>query len=189
MLLVNLLPWRKQRIRRRACRWLLLLLLQLIVVSAALGCFYGAWHQQRLLLQHELNDLSAHQRRLTRQYQQTHQMWRQQREYQAQRDADAAALRHNQRYLNLLERMASMMPQRLWLSELIDRGDHLLISGQSENYVDIVALNRSLARHPDLARSRVRQALRQQNAQSLLRFSLQADWAFSRATKDDQADD
>lgn len=183
MLLINLLPWRRQLLRRRARRWLTLLLLQLLLVAAALAGSYWHWHQQRLMLQRESSALSAHQRQLTRQYQQTHRLWRQLREYQAQRDADTAAQRHNQRYLNLLEQMASMMPRRLWLTELVDRGDGLLISGLSENYTDIAELNRSLARHPDLTRVRIRQA-RRQDDRALLRFSLQADWALASSIKD-----
>ncbi|MDX5630777.1 MULTISPECIES: PilN domain-containing protein [unclassified Brenneria] len=183
MLLINLLPWRRQRLRRRARRWLALLLLQLILVAVALAGFYWHWHQQRLMLQRELDGLSAQQRQLTQQYQQTRRMWHQLRDYQAQRDADEAALRHNQRYLTLLEQMASMMPRRLWLTDLADRGDHLLISGLSENYTDIVDLNRSLTRHPDLARVRVLQA-RRQNDRRLLRFSLQADWVLASSIKD-----
>lgn len=188
MLLVNLLPWRRQRLRRRARRWLWLLLLQLMLVTVALAGFYWFWHQQRLMLQRELSDLSAQQRQLTLQYQQTRQMWNQLRDYQAQRDADAAALRHNRRYLNLLEQMVAMMPQSLWLTALADRGDHLLISGLSENYTDIAGLNRSLARHPDLARVRVLQA-RRRNDRALLLFSLQADWVLADSIMDGPADD
>ncbi|RLM25142.1 hypothetical protein BIY29_07705 [Brenneria alni] len=182
MLLVNLLPWRKQRLRRRARNWLMLLLLQLALITVTLGGFYTVWHQQRLMLQRELSDISQQRRQWIAHYQQTRQMWNTLRDYQAQRDADTAGVRHNQRYLSLLEQMASMIPRRLWLTDIADRGEHLLISGLSENYTDIVALNRSLGRHPALGRVQLLQALRQQSDRSLLRFSLQADWASTDST-------
>ncbi|MEC5343833.1 PilN domain-containing protein [Brenneria populi] len=188
MQLVNLLPWRRQRLRRRARRWLALLLLQLTLAAIALAGFYWFWHQQRLILQRELSDLAAQQRRLTLQHQQTRLMWHRLRDYQAQRDADEAALRHNRRYLNLLEQLGAMAPKGLWLTELADRGDSMLISGLSANDSDITGLNRSLARHPDLARVRVLQA-RRQNDRTPLLFSLQADWALADSTTDGRAGD
>ncbi|MFE8100546.1 PilN domain-containing protein [Brenneria goodwinii] len=189
MLLVNLLPWRKRRLRRRARRWLTLLLLQLALAALVLAGYYIILHQQRLVLQRELGDISERQRQLTLQYQQTRRMWNQLRDYQAQHDADAAALRHNQRYLNLLDRITAMLPRRLWLTEIADRGQHLLISGLSENYADIVVFNRSLVRHPELARVQVLEALRQQKDRALLSFSLQADWIFTDSAGGEQAGD
>ncbi|MEE3652434.1 MULTISPECIES: PilN domain-containing protein [unclassified Brenneria] len=179
---VNLLPWRKRRLRRRARNWLLALLLQLALVAATLAGISAHRHQQRLMSQRELSDISAQLRQLTMQYQQTRQMWSRWRHYQAQRDADAAGMRHNQRYLRLLEQVPSMMPRRLWLTDIVDRGEHVLISGISENYTDIVDLHRALGRHPALGRIQVLQALRQQSARSLLRFSLQADWGATGST-------
>ncbi|EHD19838.1 MULTISPECIES: PilN domain-containing protein [Brenneria] len=189
MVLVNLLPWRKRRLRRRARNWLMLLLLQLALIALTLGGCYRVWQQQRLMLQHQLSDMSAQQRQLTAQYRQTRQTWNRLRDYQAQRDADAAGTRHNQRYLKLLEQMASMMPRRLWLTDVVDRGERLVISGLSESYGDIVDLNRSLGRHPALGRVRVLQASRQQSERSLLRFSLQADWAPVDLWRDGRSDD
>ncbi|QTF06836.1 PilN domain-containing protein [Brenneria izadpanahii] len=183
MLLVNLLPWRKRRLRQRARRWLTLLLLQLTLAALIIAGFYITLRQQRLMSQRELSGISAQQRQLTQQYQQTRRMWDRLRDYQAQHDADAAAQRHNQRYLSLLEQLVSMMPRRLWLTDIADRGNHLLISGLSENYTDIVALNRALMAHPDLERAQVLQALREQNDRTLLSFSLQADWTLTDSTK------
>ncbi|MFC3393963.1 PilN domain-containing protein [Brenneria rubrifaciens] len=176
MLLVNLLPWRQRRLWQRARNWLVLLLLQLLLVSALFGMIYALWQRQYSLLQRELGEVSVQHRQWVAQYQRTRQVWERWQNYQAQYEADRAGKHHNQRYLNLLEQLSFMMPERLWLTELDDRGTHLSIAGMSENYIDIIKLNLSLARHPTLARVRILNALRQKNGRSLLHFVLQADW-------------
>nr|WP_113867466.1 PilN domain-containing protein [Brenneria salicis]NMN90276.1 pilus assembly protein HofN [Brenneria salicis ATCC 15712 = DSM 30166]RBP61200.1 pilus assembly protein HofN [Brenneria salicis ATCC 15712 = DSM 30166]RLM30223.1 hypothetical protein BHG07_11705 [Brenneria salicis ATCC 15712 = DSM 30166] len=176
MLLVNLLPWRQRRLRRRARHGLLALLLQLLLAGLLLGMIYSRWHQQYTELRDEFSEVSTQRQQLAAHYQQTRRIRSRLQRYQAQQQADAAGVRHNQRYLGLLEQLSGMMPERLWLTEIADRGTYLSIVGMSENYTDIVSLNHALISHPAVARARVLNAFRQQNVRSLLRFSLQADW-------------
>ncbi|PWC11682.1 fimbrial protein [Brenneria roseae subsp. americana] len=176
MLLVNFLPWRQRRLWRRARNWLMALLLQLLLAAVLFGIVYSLWHRQYTLLLRELGDVSAQRQQWVAQYQQTRQIWEKLQQHQAQHEVDAAGNRHNQRYLSLLEQLSLMMPERLWLTEIADRGTHLSIAGMSENYTDIVNLNRALGRHPSMGRVRILNALRQQNGRSLLHFALQADW-------------
>lgn len=176
MLLVNLLPWRQHRLRKHARLWLMILFLQLLVATAFFGTVYSIWHRQYIQLQRELHEVSERRQQRLLHYQQVRQVWETLQNHQAQREADRQGRHHNQRYISVLEQLSPMVPERLWLTEIIDRGTHLSIVGMSENYPEIVNFNRTLGRHPAMARVSVVNAVRLQNGRSLLRFSLRADW-------------
>ncbi|MEQ9889069.1 PilN domain-containing protein [Pectobacterium zantedeschiae] len=176
MLLINLLPWRKTQMRQRARRWLRLLWLQMGLMFCLIAVIYLLWQHRQQRAQDAFNSAQAQQQQLTALYQQTHQARETLRRYQAQERADAIVRHDNRRNLHLLDLLASMMPASLWLTEITDRGSHLLLSGVSESYRDIITLQHALLRHVSVERVQLLHTTRERGASTGLRFSFQADW-------------
>ncbi|WP_113626983.1 PilN domain-containing protein [Pectobacterium peruviense] len=176
MQLINLLPWRKTQMRQRARRWLGLLCFQMGLMCCLIAAMYLLWQQRQQRAQDVLNTAVAQQQQLTTLYQQTHQARETLRRYQAQERAEAIVQHDNRRNLHVLEQLASMMPARLWLTEIADRGSHLLLSGMSENHHDIITLQNTLSRHASVERVQLLHASRERGVNTGLRFSFQADW-------------
>ncbi|KFX04415.1 fimbrial protein [Pectobacterium betavasculorum] len=176
MLLINLLPWRKTQMRQRARCWLVLLWLQTGLMFCLIAAVYLLWQHRQQRAQDVLNAEVAQQQQLTTLYQQTHQARETLRRYQVQERAEAIVQHDNRRNFHLLDQLAGMMPARLWLTELTDRGSHLLLSGVSENYHDIIMLQHALLRHVSVERVQLLYTSRERGANTGLRFSFQADW-------------
>ncbi|PWD63736.1 PilN domain-containing protein [Pectobacterium parmentieri] len=176
MLLINLLPWRNTQIRQRARRWLGLLWLQTGLMLCLIAASYLFWQHRQQRAQDGLNAVLAQQQQLTALYQQTHLAREALHRLQVQERAEAVILHDNRRNLHLLERLAGMMPERLWLTEIVDRGSYLLLTGVSENYHDIITLQHALLRHVAVERVQVLRTSRERGVDNGLRFSLQADW-------------
>ncbi|WP_409158757.1 PilN domain-containing protein [Pectobacterium sp. B2J-2] len=176
MLLINLLPWRKIRMHRQACRWLGLLWLQIGMTLCLIVASYLFWQYRQQQAQDVLNAVLARQQQLTALYQQTHQAREALRRYLEQERAQAAILHDNRRNLHLLEQIAGMMPARLWLTEIADRGSHLLLSGVSESYRDIATLQHALLRHASVERVQLLHTSRERGVNTGLHFSFQANW-------------
>lgn len=176
MLLINLLPWRKNRMRRQARRWLGLLWLQIGMALCLIAASYLLWQHRQQQAQDVLNTVLTQQQQLTALYQQTHQAREALRRHQERERAQAVILNDNRRNLHLLEQIAGMMPARLWLTEIADRGSHLLLSGVSESYRDVVALQHALLRHASVEHVQLLQASKERDANIGLRFSFQVNW-------------
>ncbi|MDY4385457.1 PilN domain-containing protein [Pectobacterium aroidearum] len=176
MLLINLLPWRKTRMRQQARRWLGLLWLQIGITLCLLVASYLLWLHRQQQAQDALNTVLAQQQQLTALYQQTHQARETLRRYLEQERSQAAILHDNHRNLGLLEQIAGIMPARLWLTEIADRGSHLLLSGVSESYRDIITLQHALLRHASVERVQLLHTSRERGMNTGLRFSFQANW-------------
>ncbi|MFJ5454622.1 PilN domain-containing protein [Pectobacterium jejuense] len=176
MLLINLLPWRKTQIRQRARRWLGLLWLQTGLMLCLIATSYLLWHNRQQRAEDELNAVLAQQQQLTTRYQQTHQAREALRRYLEQERVQAVILHDNRRNLHLFDQLAGMMPARLWLTEIADRGSYLLLSGVSENYHDIITLQHALSRHVSVERVQLLHTSRERGVNTPLRFSFQANW-------------
>lgn len=176
MLLINFLPWRKAQMRQRARRWLRLLWLQMGLMFCFIAVAYLLWQHRQQRAHNEFDVAQVQQQQLASRYQQTHQARETLRRYQVQERAEAIVRYDNRRNLHLLDRLAGMMPARLWLTEIADRGSHLLLSGVSENYHDIIMLQNALLRHVSVERVQLLQTSRERGVNSWLRFSFQADW-------------
>ncbi|MEH2921837.1 PilN domain-containing protein [Samsonia erythrinae] len=176
MLLINLLPWRKNRMRQQARRWLGLLWLQLVLMLCLVVVLYFLWQHRQQRAQEMLNAAEAEQRQLTSHYQQTYSVRDRLRRYQEKERTEAIILRDNRRNLQLFEQLVSMLPARLWLTEIVDRRSHLLLSGLSENYDDIIALQHALSRHASVERVHLLHTSRERDAGTRLSFSFRADW-------------
>ncbi|MBN3175307.1 PilN domain-containing protein [Pectobacterium brasiliense] len=176
MLLINLLPWRNTRIRQRARRWLALLWLQTGLMLCLIAATYLLWQNRQQRAQDELNAVLVQQQQLTVQYQQTHQAREALRRYLEQERGETIVQHDNRRNLHLLDQLAGMVPARLWLTEIADRGSHLLLSGVSENYHDIITLQHELSRHVSVERVQLLHTSRERGVNTPLRFSFQANW-------------
>ncbi|MCL6330741.1 fimbrial protein [Pectobacterium carotovorum subsp. carotovorum] len=176
MLLINLLPWRNTRMRQRARRWLGLLWLQTGLMLCLIAASYLLWQNRQQRAQDELNAVLAQQQQLTVQYQQTHQAREALRRYLEQERSEARVRHDNRRNLHLLDQLAGMVPAHLWLTEIADRGSHLLLSGVSENYHEIITLHHALSRHVSVERVQLLHTSRERGVNTLLRFSFQANW-------------
>ncbi|MEQ6969933.1 PilN domain-containing protein [Pectobacterium polaris] len=176
MLLINLLPWRKTQMRQRARRWLGLLWLQMGLMLCLIAASYLFWQHRQQRAQDEINAVLAQQQQLTARYQQTHQAREVLRRYLEQERAEAIVQHDNRRNLHLLDQLAGMMPTRLWLTEIADRSSHLLLSGVSENYHDIITLQHALSRHVSVERVQLLHTSRERGVNTRLRFSFQANW-------------
>ncbi|ATY92540.1 PilN domain-containing protein [Pectobacterium atrosepticum] len=176
MLLINLLPWRKTQMRQWAHRWLGLLWLQTGLMFCLIAAIYLFWQHRQQRAQEVLNTELAQQQQLTALYQQTHRVRETLRRHQEQERTEAIILHDNRRNLHLLEQLAGMMPTRLWLTEIADRGSHLLLSGVSENYHDIITLQHTLLRHASVERVQLLHTSRERGVNTGLRFSFQVDW-------------
>ncbi|MBA0168690.1 MULTISPECIES: PilN domain-containing protein [Pectobacterium] len=176
MLLINLLPWRKHQMHRQARRWLGLLWLQIGIALCLIAASYLLWQHRQEQAQDTLNTVLAQQQQLTALYQQTHQARETLRRYLEQERAQALILNDNRRNLHLLEKIAGMMPARLWLTEIADRGSYLLLSGVSESYRDIVTLQHALLRHASVDRVQLLHTSQERGVNTGLRFSFQANW-------------
>ncbi|KHN53828.1 PilN domain-containing protein [Pectobacterium fontis] len=189
MLLVNLLPWRTTQMRQRARRWLGLLWLQAGLMLCLIAASYLFWQHRQQRAQDELNVVLAQQQQLTELYQQTHQARETLRRYLEQERAEAVIQHENRRSLHLLEPLAGLMPDRLWLTEIADRGSYLLLSGVSENYQDIIVLQNKLARHVSVESVQLLNTSRERGVQTALRFSFQANWRDTRVSLRDEGHD
>ncbi|MER0048762.1 PilN domain-containing protein [Pectobacterium odoriferum] len=189
MLLINLLPWRKTQMRQRARRWLGLLWLQTGLMLCLITASYLFWQHRQQRAQDELNIALAQQQQLTALYQQTHQARETLRRYQAQERAEVRGRHDNRRNLHLFDQLAGMMPARLWLTEIADRGSHLLLSGVSENYHDIITLQHVLLRHASVERVQLLQTSRERGVNTGLRFSFQANWRDTDASLQEEGHD
>ncbi|GKW25680.1 PilN domain-containing protein [Pectobacterium polonicum] len=176
MLLINLLPWRKTQRRQRARRWLGLLWLQAGLMLCLIAASYLLCQHRQQRAQDGLNAVLAQQQQLAALYQQTYLARETLRRFQVQERTEAVILHDNRRSLHLLEQLAGMMPVRLWLTEIADRGSHLLLTGVSGNYHDIITLQHALLRHVSVERVQLLRTSRERGVDDGLRFSLQVDW-------------
>ncbi|MEH0834343.1 PilN domain-containing protein [Pectobacterium cacticida] len=175
-MLINLLPWRETQMRRRAHRWLLLLWLQAGMMFCFIAALYLIWYGRQQRAQETLDAVQIQQQQLVARYQQTHLAQETLRRHQVQEHAEAIVRQDNRRNLRLFEQLASIMPARLWLTEMADGGSHLLLSGVGESYHDIVMLQHALLRHISVERVRLLHTFRDRDANAWLRFSFQVDW-------------
>ncbi|GKW11414.1 MULTISPECIES: PilN domain-containing protein [Pectobacterium] len=176
MLLINLLPWRTTQMRQRARRWLGLLWLQTGLMLCLIAASYLLFQHRQQRAQDGLDTVLMQQQQLSTLYQQTHLARETLRRFQAQERTEAVILHDNRRNLHLLEQLAGMMPARLWLTEIADRGSHLLLTGVSENYHDIITLQHALLRHVSVERIQLLRTSRERDMGDGLRFSLRVDW-------------
>lgn len=189
MLLINLLPWRKIRLHRQARLWLRLLWLQIGVMLCLIAASDLLWQHWQQRAQDALNAVRIQQQQLTALHQQTQRVQEMLHRYQEQERAEAAIRHDNRRTLHLLDRLAGLMPARLWLTEIADRGSHLLLSGVSESYHDIIALQDALLRHAAVERVQLRHTSREPGANGGLRFSFQTNWRDTGVSSPEESHD
>lgn len=182
MLMVNLLPWRKNRLRRRARHWWGGLALLGGVLAASLGAGGLNVFQQRVALERQWAAASLRQRQQAHLLRQTLDARTQLRRIQARRRANEAARDHNRRYLALLEALSALIPADVWLTKIADRGTALELMGISRRYADIVLFSQRLHGQDIFAAVRMIHAQKNERPpaavpdEAALAFLLLADW-------------
>ncbi len=172
MLLVNLLPWRENNLKRILRRWLcggglglvitLMLCLAYVLVSvrvnAQLREEINAWQlagQQAVALSQRLHSaLQAQQQLQARQLRQ-----------QQQRERAHA-------WLQFVQQLATWMPENVWLTVLKKSSDALSITGMSDAFIDVSAFQQRLSQQPLFQQASNSGVERQQSG--YLRFNMRA---------------
>lgn len=182
---VNLLPWRQRRQTRfTRCWWGTLSLLSvclLLVVMLGNAVVTRQRLAQAAILQ-TIQTEYQQQRKQLHDVQQARSQWQR---YTQQQRANDAMRAQNLRYVQLLEQLAALMPEGLWLTAWVEKEGIISISGMSYGYGDIVQLRARLENDTALSAVQIMHA-RHESTPSvkglppiLMAFLLQAAWAES----------
>ncbi|MFI8417330.1 PilN domain-containing protein [Serratia sp. NPDC078593] len=171
---VNFLPWREQAQRRRAAFWLRVLCGHLVLTLAILALALSGLRYQRHQLQEVLQRQAQHYGVLVRQQQQIQAAMTRiarmaARETQRQRNQ-----KHNQRYVRLLQQLAAVLPEPLWLIALEEQAETLTLRGLSPHYPAVVQLTQRLTSQALLPGYRLSEVM--QRKDDLLVFTLLVPW-------------
>lgn len=170
---VNLLPWRRQRQRRRGGFWLRMLTLQLVLLLLAIATVFNLLNDQEAQRQNALRALSGQLAGLTQRYQQAQQQLAQLERQNVRSALHTRNLQHNRRYLQLMQQLSDAVLPPLWLVALegsLQEG--LQLRGVSRHHAAIVQFERRLAALPLLRQLRLAEVV--QRKDGLLTFTLTA---------------
>lgn len=146
---VNLLPWRRQRQRRRGRFWLRMLGLQLVLLLLAMATVFNLLNDREAQRQNALRTLSGQLAGVTQRYQQAQQRLAQLERQNAQSALHTRNLQHNRRYLQLMQQLSNAVSPPLWLVALegsLQEG--LQLRGLSRHHAAIVQFEHRLATLP-----------------------------------------
>lgn len=170
---VNLLPWRRQRLRRRGVFWLCMFALQLVLLLLVTVAVFSLQHSRQVQRQESLESLTEALTVLTQRYQQAQQALAQFEQQKARVELQARNLQHNQRYRQFLQQLSVAVPPPLWLIALdgsLQGG--LQLRGFSRHSAAIAQFEQRLTAMPLLRQHRLEEVV--QSKDSLLAFTLMA---------------
>lgn len=181
---VNFMPWRQRRQARLTRYWWSLLFLLIVGLLWVLLAGKYVVMRQRMAQEAALQAQQVeHQQRQT-QWQAVQQAMAQLQRYTQRQRANDAAREHNLRYVRLLEQLALLTPDGLWLTALVEKKEDVIhINGMSYGYNDIVQLRARLENETALTAVQIVQARHESAASehnstrfTPLTFQLQATW-------------
>lgn len=166
--LINLVPWREERVRQRARRWGALFIVILGIMALSGGIW--RWRIENHIVQATLYSSSQEQLNTLRAYGE-HQQKRLD-EITRRQQQQRAAQRHQQifeRWQHRLEQLALRLPPTLWLSALRYDSGQLEMTGKSLTAQALRQWAQALASLPGL--SGLRQGATTRDAEAIWHFS------------------
>ena len=145
MLQVNLLPWRALRRQRRMRDWLRLFAVTPVLVITGTFLLVAFLMQERALRQLHLSALNSAAQTLVLRQQRVETAAVQLNALTEKRALSHQRLQRGRDDLQLLELLASRMPEDIWLNELTERQGMLTLKGEGRFYHQILALSDTLS--------------------------------------------
>lgn len=171
---VNLLPWRLRALRQRYGFWRRMFGVQLVFALAlpVTALFLLSYQQEQL--QRTVQLLTQQSQVLAERIQQTQQVMATLARLTAEETRRQQNARHNLRYLALLQQLAAVIPDELWLTALEENAQGISLRGFSGQYAAIALFEQRLAALPLLQGNRLAEVT--QHKDGVLAFTLMARW-------------
>ncbi|AHG19966.1 hypothetical protein Z042_10205 [Chania multitudinisentens RB-25] len=171
---VNLLSWRIRAQRQRYRFWLCVFSIQLLIALAIPTTAFFWLRYQQEQQQRTVQALTQQHQVLAERLQQTQQVMATLARLTAKEARRQQNEIHNQRYLRLLQQLAAVIPDQLWLIALEENANGISLRGFSQHYAAIAQFEQRLAALPWLQGQRVAEVT--QHKDGILIFTLTARW-------------
>ncbi len=148
MVRINLLPWRANARAQRRRQFIRLLFVGMLLTLLVLA--YTYWHNARLLeaTTHDNAYLNAQITLLAEPLQQVRAVRKQRAALLAYQQTVQALQVHRIQNVRLFDELVRTLPDSVYLAEVVQQGDRILIQGQASANVDVSLYLRQLATSP-----------------------------------------